>query len=82
MAAPELEKISGQPVKTFAYPYGYFKPEDLSIASSSGYLAAVTVSPGIRQSTADLWLLKRLRPGNRTGAGFSAWLEDWFRVEY
>ncbi len=72
-----LARISGQPVLTFAYPYGYFKPEDLDIVSST-YLGAVSVHPGSNESRSNLWLIRRLRPGDRSGAVFAHWLSFEF----
>lgn len=71
-----LEKISGQPVLTFAYPFGHYQVSDLAIASSS-YQGAVSVQPGVWQATEDVWLIRRLRPGARRGEEFSKWLESW-----
>ncbi|MFA5155299.1 MAG: polysaccharide deacetylase family protein [Patescibacteria group bacterium] len=78
----ELAKISGRPVTTLAYPYGYFNEIDEGLASSSGYLAAVSVNPGALQDKSDLWALKRLRPGQRTGAEFITWLDRWFKAKH
>jgi peptidoglycan/xylan/chitin deacetylase (PgdA/CDA1 family) len=72
-----LEDISGQPVDTFAYPFGYYNDLDQAIASSSRYSGAVSVHPGVWQSTSDIWLIKRLRPGAREGQEFSKWLAQW-----
>lgn len=78
----ELEKISGQKILTFAYPYGYYNAEDVSIASSSGYWGAVSVKSGVNQSADNLWLIKRLRPGRLSGLNFNNWLKDWFQTKY
>jgi len=69
-----LEQLSGQSVLTFAYPFGYYLPEFSEIASSTGYQAAVSVSPGTQQSLKNIWLLKRLRPSERQGKVFLDWL--------
>jgi len=78
----ELEKISGYPVRTFAYPYGHFNADDLSIAETSGYWGAVSVKPGVSQSADNLWQIKRLRPGQLSGQAFSDWLRESFRSKY
>jgi len=78
----ELEKISGYPVRTFAYPYGHFNTDDLSIAAASGYWGAVSVKSGVSQSADNLWQIKRLRPGQLSGQAFSNWLRESFRSEY
>lgn len=72
-----LAELTGQPILTFAYPFGYHDQVDQEIASSSGYLGAVSVLPGSRHSVNDIWLLKRLRPNERIGFDFWYWLEDW-----
>lgn len=78
----ELEKISGYPVRTFAYPYGYFNADALSIAATSGYWGAVSVKPGVSQSADNLWQVKRLRPGRLSGQAFANWLRESFRLKY
>lgn len=77
-----LEQISGQPVLTFAYPYGYYKDEFFGIALETGYLAAVSVMPGVKQSEENIWLLRRLRPGERTGEVLIKWLNEWSKANY
>jgi peptidoglycan/xylan/chitin deacetylase (PgdA/CDA1 family) len=77
-----LEQISGKPVLSFAYPYGYYKTDFFSVASGSNYLAAVSVIPGVRQGGDNIWLLRRLRPGARTGEIFKKWLSDWEQANY
>ncbi len=72
-----LSGMTGQPILTFAYPFGYYDQADQAIASSSGYLAAVSVRPDSRQSARDIWLLNRLRPNERTGQDFWRWLKEW-----
>jgi GT2 family glycosyltransferase/peptidoglycan/xylan/chitin deacetylase (PgdA/CDA1 family) len=39
----DLEAVLGQPVKTFAYPYGKFDPDVVTAAASAGFDAACTV---------------------------------------
>ena len=77
-----LEQISGQPVLSLAYPYGYYKTDFFTIASSSNYLAAVSVVPGVKQGGDNIWLLRRLRPGERRGEAFIKWLGDWEKANY
>ena len=72
-----LRELSGQPVLTFAYPFGDYKPSFFPIASSTGYLAAVSVNPGSLQKADNLWLLPRLRPDNLSGPAFARWLKKW-----
>jgi peptidoglycan/xylan/chitin deacetylase (PgdA/CDA1 family) len=77
-----LEQISGKPVLSFAYPYGYYKTEFFEIASSTGYTSAASVMPGSRQGTDDRWILRRIRPNDRSGQTFIAWLKDWEQAKY
>lgn len=74
-----LERLTGQKILTFAYPYGYYQPDMFKIASSTGYLAAVTVHPGSLESSSAPWTLTRLRPGARIGATFANWLKYWLK---
>lgn len=69
-----LEAIINIPVLTFAYPYGYYNSQILEITKDSGYLGAVTVMPGVNHKSDNLWLITRLRPGNRSGEEFLKWL--------
>jgi peptidoglycan/xylan/chitin deacetylase (PgdA/CDA1 family) len=73
-----LERLTGQKILTFAYPYGYYQPDLFSLVSEAGYLGAVTVKPGAQQDSGDLWMMKRLRPEARVGTEFSNWLKGWF----
>lgn len=73
-----LRQLSGQEVLTFAYPYGYYQPEFFHLLSSAGYLGALAVKPGAVQDSDNLWIIKRLRPGNQSGINFATWLEAWF----
>ena len=77
-----LEQISGKPVLSFAYPFGLYKPEFFTIASSTGYTSAVSVMAGTRQGTGNQWLLRRLRPNERSGATFIAWIKSWEKSKY
>lgn len=72
----ELEKIIGQPVLTFAYPYGYYNHQILEIMKNAGYLGALSVIPGTNHKPDNHWLITRLRPGNRSGEEFAKWLEN------
>jgi len=77
-----LEQISGRPVLTFAYPFGYYKKEFFALASEVGYKAAVSVQPGVKQGINNIWEWRRLRPGERTGGVFIKWLEAWQKASY
>lgn len=77
-----LEQISGKPITSFAYPFGYYKNEFFTLASSTGYTNAVSVMPGSRQGEENIWLLRRLRPGERIGEALIKWLNAWEKAKY
>jgi len=77
-----LEQISGQPVLTFAYPFGYYKFDFFEMMTKTGYTAAVSVQPGSKQGGENIWFLRRLRPGERQGEVFVKWLNEWDRANY
>jgi peptidoglycan/xylan/chitin deacetylase (PgdA/CDA1 family) len=70
-----LEARFGVPVKSFAWPFGLYRPEQVPLAQEAGYSSAVTVSEGIESparwqplqlrrikiSGKDNWLSFRLR---------------------
>ncbi|PJE63734.1 hypothetical protein COU89_01725 [Candidatus Roizmanbacteria bacterium CG10_big_fil_rev_8_21_14_0_10_45_7] len=60
----ELEELLGKPVKTFAYPYGEFDPDTIRMVKEASYSAAVSVVPGMEQSTANRYYLYRIRAGS------------------
>ena len=70
-----LEKISGQKVLTFAYPYGHYTSADAAIVRSAGYLAALSTKSGLIQSKKNIFSLYRLRAANFVGQKFDKWLE-------
>ncbi len=41
-----LERITGQPVRTFAYPFGHYGPAAVAAARDAGFRAAVTTGSG------------------------------------
>lgn len=41
-----LERISGRPIRTFAYPFGRYGPEAVAAARNAGFRAAVTTGSG------------------------------------
>ncbi len=72
-----LAQISGQPVLSFAYPYGYYEADFFPLLSTAGYSAAVSVIPGDTLSAGNIWLMPRLRPGERVGEVLIKWLANW-----
>jgi peptidoglycan/xylan/chitin deacetylase (PgdA/CDA1 family) len=67
-----LERITGRPVTSFAYPFG--KPDDLTadtpaLVRHAGYARACTATPGTVERDSDPFLLARL--GVPDGGGIS-----------
>ncbi len=77
----ELERRFGRPVKSFAYPFGLYRPGQLALVQDAGYSSAVTTREGVdnpadwscmelprvKISGKDNWLafLLRMRGGRR-----------------
>ena len=59
----DLEKKFSIPIQTFAYPYGSFNEKVVEQVKKAGYLAAVSVISGTRQSNDNLFYLSRIRAG-------------------
>lgn len=59
----KFEERFGVQIKTFAYPYGAFSPETINLVKEAGYVAAVSVIPGMQQSENNILYLNRVRPG-------------------
>ena len=58
-----LEKLIGQPIKTFAYPFGAFNEDDARLVKEASYSAAVSVIHGSEQSYSNIFFLNRIRAG-------------------
>jgi peptidoglycan/xylan/chitin deacetylase (PgdA/CDA1 family) len=58
-----LKQLTGQPVESFAYPFGIYGAADVTAARQAGYLDAVTTSEGIECVTPlpDFLQLKRIK---------------------
>ena len=54
-----LENILGEPVKFFAYPYGDYNPSVREAVERAGYLAAVTCSRGIANTSPNAFEIPR-----------------------
>lgn len=72
-----LEDYFGIEVSTFAYPYGAFTKDTLSLVKEASYSAAVSVIPGITQSEDNLYFLSRIRAGLLGGANIVRVLERY-----
>jgi peptidoglycan/xylan/chitin deacetylase (PgdA/CDA1 family) len=58
-----FEELFALPITTFAYPYGGFNEETPQIAQKAGYMAAVSVNPGVMHAVDEMYELKRVRAG-------------------
>jgi glycosyltransferase involved in cell wall biosynthesis len=56
----DLEALLGEPVPTFAYPYGKFGPDSVAAASAAGYDAACTVESRLARLGDDPLQIPRL----------------------
>ena len=72
----DLEKRYGIDVKTIAYPYGAFSQETIDLTKQAGYIAAVSVIPGVYQTKDNLFYLYRIRAGALGGMNAARVLES------
>ena len=70
----ELEKITGQPVKLFAYPNGKpvqdYVADHVSLVREFGFDAAVSTASGVAGRSCDYWQLPRFTPWDKTPERF------------
>lgn len=71
-----LEKRYNLHIVSFAYPYGSFDQQAISVVKDAGFKTAVSTVPGILQNQANRYFLFRLRPGRRTGVTLLKFLEQ------
>lgn len=72
-----LERLSGQSISSFAYPFGLYDYRDIKFVTGGGYTAGVSTNIGSDQALNNIMSLKRLRPGTRQGSDFIKWLKAW-----
>ena len=76
-----LEAILGQPIRTFAYPYGRaadWTDATATIVRDAGLRGAVTTIPGSIEAGADPFRLRRWAVANWDGRQFARALESFF----
>ncbi|CAG0946117.1 Poly-beta-1,6-N-acetyl-D-glucosamine N-deacetylase [Anaerolineae bacterium] len=74
-----IEARIGTPVKSFCYPAGHYDSVTIDVLRSSGILAATTEIQGTRQSTAQIYELRRIRiRGSYSVADFGYWIKYFF----
>jgi peptidoglycan/xylan/chitin deacetylase (PgdA/CDA1 family) len=75
-----LESRLGFPIPVFAYPFGANDASSLRLVRESGYIAAVGLGEGVRQSAENIYYLYRRDITSahdlRTFAGFLPWQEN------
>ncbi len=59
----KFEDTFGIKIKTFAYPFGAFNTDNIETVKKAGYIAAVSVISGEKQSKENLFYMSRIRPG-------------------
>jgi peptidoglycan/xylan/chitin deacetylase (PgdA/CDA1 family) len=78
-----LEKILGNPVRTFSYPYGNpsdFNSTTLEIVKAAGFVAAVTTVQGSVEIQDDIFQLKRCEVNNWPVDEFRRKLDSFFYI--
>jgi peptidoglycan/xylan/chitin deacetylase (PgdA/CDA1 family) len=76
-----IEELIGRPVKSFAYPYGCYTEETVSILRASEFSCACTVSSGVVDRLSDIFQLPRMYVQNWSGEDFAERLEDCLKNE-
>lgn len=62
-----LERLTGKPIVSFAYPYGVYGPQTAELVKRAGFTTAVATVEGLTQGQQNRYSLFRIRPGGRTG---------------
>ncbi|MFN2177205.1 MAG: polysaccharide deacetylase family protein [Anaerolineales bacterium] len=78
MSRQALESIIGQPVCTFAYPFGYFSEETMELVRSLGFKAALTTETGVIRAYDDLFRLNRCAVNDYGVDIFAMKITEWF----
>lgn len=73
-----IESRIGTPVTSFCYPSSTYDAKTIGVLRSDGYLAAVTETSGVYQSTNSIYELRRIRVrGSYAVNDFAYWLKYW-----
>lgn len=76
----DLQDITGLPINAFAYPYGAFDEQAITLTKNAGFTSAVSTIPGIEDTIHTRYFLYRIRPGYRTGKDLLNFLkQDTFK---
>jgi peptidoglycan/xylan/chitin deacetylase (PgdA/CDA1 family) len=79
-----LEDIVGEPVTSFAYPYGGgadYTGETIRVVRESGFESAFSTASGLAHKHSEAFRLPRNWVRNWTGEQFRARLQRWFLHE-
>jgi len=63
----ELQKLTGTPINSFAYPFGALDQQAVDLVKEAGFTNSMSTVPGIVNTSDTKYFLYRLRPGYRTG---------------
>ena len=75
-----LEHVTHRPVRSFAYPYGEFDDKTIRLVNEAGFLAAVTVEPGLVSAGTNRLLLPRHEIANEPQRAFSERIGGMFEL--
>ncbi|MBT8363745.1 MAG: polysaccharide deacetylase family protein, partial [Deltaproteobacteria bacterium] len=76
-----LEESIGQPVRSFAYPYGIYAKETVKIVRKAGFdSACATIVDSVWRGS-HRFQLPRLGVDNFDGEAFAGWLSQMFNYE-
>jgi peptidoglycan/xylan/chitin deacetylase (PgdA/CDA1 family) len=73
-----VQEITGAGVTSFAYPYGDFNEESVSIVRENGFTGACSTVPGVVRKESDPLRLPRVHVGDWGGDEFERHLSEWF----
>jgi peptidoglycan/xylan/chitin deacetylase (PgdA/CDA1 family) len=73
-----LEEILGRPVRSFAYPYGAYTAETVSVVREAGFDCAFSTVDGVVGQGTDRYQLPRVEVQDWDGEEFRRKLSEWF----
>jgi peptidoglycan/xylan/chitin deacetylase (PgdA/CDA1 family) len=77
----DLEKLLNRPVTTFAYPYGSFVGETMTLAEQAGLECACSTVENVVWFRSQTYRLPRYHVHDWNGEEFAAEIEKWFKGE-
>lgn len=73
----ELERLTGRPVTSFAYPHGAISTQTVEIVRDAGYAVACCSRADVATVASPMLALPRLWVRNQDGHTFERWLRGW-----